>query len=144
MGSGDNFTTDIPERLHIAIVKEAYRSSDEVNYIRLMLKHNARCTGLAYMEETLSFLALEGWYDIDSAKVLNLLSSTNKWRSTPRCHLLRLQTIQVEPFIRPVSQQVYHFRETSVRVVCRRIQSTSLRDASEYFGIPNSGRLFRA
>jgi hypothetical protein len=33
MGSGDNFTSDISERLHIANVKEAYRSSNKVNYI---------------------------------------------------------------------------------------------------------------
>ena len=32
MGSGDNFTTDISERLHIANVKEAYRSTNKVNY----------------------------------------------------------------------------------------------------------------
>jgi hypothetical protein len=47
MGSGDNFTTDISERLHIANVKEAYQSSNKVNYIRQMLKHND------YIEETL-------------------------------------------------------------------------------------------
>jgi hypothetical protein len=35
-----------------------------------MLKHNEQCTGLEYMEETLSYLALQAWYDIDSAKVL--------------------------------------------------------------------------
>jgi len=40
MDSGDNFTTDISERLHIANVKEAYRSSNKVNYIRQMVKHN--------------------------------------------------------------------------------------------------------
>ena len=94
MGSGDNFTTDISERLHIATVKKAYRSSNNVNYIRQMLKHNDRCTGLDFMEETLSYLALEGWYDIDSAKVFNLLSATDKLRNTCRAHLLRLQTIQ--------------------------------------------------
>jgi len=33
MGSGDNFTTDISVRLHIANVKEAYQSSNKVNYI---------------------------------------------------------------------------------------------------------------
>ena len=38
MGSGDNFTTDISQRLHITNVKEAYRSSNKVNYIQQMLK----------------------------------------------------------------------------------------------------------
>jgi len=61
MGSGDNITTDISERLHIANVKEAYRSTNKVNYIRQILKHNDQCTGLDYMEETLSYLALQGW-----------------------------------------------------------------------------------
>jgi len=144
MGSGDNFTTDISERLHIANVKEAYRSSNKVNNIQQMLKHNDRCTGLHYMEETLSYLALEGWYDIDSAKVFKLLSATDKRRTTRRAHLLGLQTIQDEPIIRPVSLQLYHLIETHVRGVCRSIKLTSLRVASEDFGIPNFGQLFRA
>jgi hypothetical protein len=69
MGSGDNFTPDISERLHIAHVKEAYRSTNKVNYIRQMLKHNDQCTGHDYMEEALSYLAIKGWYDIDCANV---------------------------------------------------------------------------
>jgi len=144
MGFGDNFTADISERLHIANVKEAYRSSNKVNYIRQMLKHNDRCTGLDYMEETLSHLALKGWYNIDSAKVFNLLSATDKRQSTRRAHLSRLPTFQDKPIIRPVSQQLYHLRETHVRRVCRSIKLTSLRDASEDFGIPNFGQLFWA
>jgi len=142
MGSGDNFTTDISERLHIANVKEEFRSTNKVNYVRQMLKHNDRCTGLDYMEDTLSYLALEGWYDIDSAKDFNLLSPTDKRRSTRRAHLLRLQTIQDEPIIRRVSQHVYHWRDTHACRMCRSIKLTSLRDASQDFGIPNFGHLF--
>jgi len=67
MGSADNFTTDISEQLPIGNVKEAYQSSNKVNYIRQILKHKDRCTSPDYMEETLSYLVLEGWYDIDSA-----------------------------------------------------------------------------
>jgi len=37
MGSCDNFTTDISERRHLGKVKEAYRSSNKVNYIWQML-----------------------------------------------------------------------------------------------------------
>ena len=59
MGSGDNFTTDISERLHIGNVKEAYRSTNKVNFIQQMLKHNDQCTGLDYMEQTLSYFALQ-------------------------------------------------------------------------------------
>jgi len=144
MGSGDNFTRDISERRHIANVKEAYRSTNKVNYIRQMLNHNDRCTGLDYMVETLSYLALQGWYDIDSAKVFNLLSATDMRRSPCRAHVLRLQTIEDEPIICPVSQQLYHLRGTHVRGVCRSINLTSLRDASEDFGIPDFGQLIRA
>jgi hypothetical protein len=60
-GSCDNFSTDICERLHIGNGKEAYRSTNKVNYIRQMLKHNDRSTGVDYTEETLSYLALQGW-----------------------------------------------------------------------------------
>jgi len=69
------------------------------------------------MEETLSYVALPGWYDIDSETVFKLLSATDKRWSTCRAHLLRLQTIQDEPIVHPVSQQVYHVRETHVRGV---------------------------
>jgi len=79
MGSGDNFTTNISARLHIANLKEAYRSSNKVNHIRHLLKHDDWCKCLDYMQETLSYLALQSWYDIDSAKVFNLLSANNEW-----------------------------------------------------------------
>jgi hypothetical protein len=82
MGSGDNFTSDISEQLHIANVKEAYRSSNKVDYIRQTPLHNDRCTGLDHIEETLSYLALQGWYDIDSEKDFNLLTATHQRRST--------------------------------------------------------------
>jgi len=142
MGSGDNFTTNISERLHIGNVKEAYRSTNNINYIQQMLKHNDRCTGLDYMEETLSYLALQGWYDIDSAKVFNLLSATNTQRSTRRAHPLRLHHFQKEAFFRPISQQVHYLRETHVRSICSSIKLTSPGDASIDFGIPNIGQLF--
>ena len=91
----------------------------------------------------LSHLALLGWYVIDLAEVLNLVSTTDKWRNTRRAHLLHVQHCQEEPFFRPVSQQVHHFRSTHVRSVCRSIKLTLLSDASEDFGIPNFVQLFR-
>jgi len=109
-----------------------------------MLKHNDRCTGHDYMEETLSRLALQGWYDIDFAKVVNPLSATNKQRNTWRAHLLRVQHCQEEPCFHPISQQVYHLSDTHVRNVCRSIKLTSLSDVSKDFGIPNFGQLFCA
>jgi len=144
MRSGDNYTTDIYEWLHITNVKEAYWSSNKVNYIQQMLKHNDKCTGVDNMEETQSHLALDGWYDIDSTKGFNLLATTDKRWSTWRAHLLGLLTSQDEPIIHPVSLQLYHLRETHVHGVCRSIKLTSLRDASEDFGIPNFGQLLRA
>jgi hypothetical protein len=103
MGSSDNFPTDNSKRLLITNVIEAYRATNNVNYIRQILKHNYRCTALDYMEEPLSHLVLQGWYNNDSAKVFNLLSATDKLRSTRRAHHLPLQTIADEPIIRPVS-----------------------------------------
>jgi len=142
MGSGDKFTTDISERLHIGTVKEASRSTFKVNYIRPMLEHNDQRTGLDYMEETLSHLALQGLNNVVSAKVFNVLSTTNKRRNTRRAHLLCLQHCQEEPFCCPLSQQVHHLRETHVRGVCSSIKLTSLMYASEDFRIPNFGQLF--
>jgi hypothetical protein len=94
MGSGDTFATDIPEQLQIINVKEADWSSHKVNYIRQMLKHNDQCTGFAYMEETLSYPALQGYYDVDSGKLLCLLTATDEQGSTCSAHLIRLHTIQ--------------------------------------------------
>jgi len=61
MGSGDNFTTNISERLLIGNVKEAYQSTNKVNEFQQMLKHNDRCTSLDYMVKTMSYLALQHW-----------------------------------------------------------------------------------
>jgi hypothetical protein len=74
MGSPDNFTTDISELLHVKNVKEAYRASNRVSYIQQILWHNDRSTGLAYMKQTLVYLAAKGYYDNDTARVLNMQS----------------------------------------------------------------------
>jgi hypothetical protein len=96
-------------------MEEADGSPKKVNYIRQMLKHNDQITTLDHMEETLSHLALQGWYYIDSAKDLNLLSPTDTRQSTWSAHRLHLETIVDEPIFRPVSQQLYHLRGTHVR-----------------------------
>jgi hypothetical protein len=79
-----------------------------------MLEHKNRCTDLVYMEETLSYLALQDWYTIDSAIFFNLLPTTDKPQSTHRAGMLCLYAIQDKPVICPVSQQVYHLREIHV------------------------------
>jgi len=142
MCSVDNFTTDISERLHISNVKEAYRSTNKVNYIQQRLKHNDPCTGLDYLEETVSYLAHQGWYDIEWAKVFNILSAADERRNTRRAHLFQLHHHQNEPFFRPVSQQVHHLIDTHVCGLYTSIESTSLRNASVDFGLPNFGQLF--
>jgi len=101
MGSGDNLITDISDWLHTGNLKQTYRSTNTLNYIEQMLKHNHWCTSLDYMEETLSYLTLQGWYDIDSGKVFNLLWAANKLRNVHRAHLVRIQHCPEEPFFRP-------------------------------------------
>jgi hypothetical protein len=115
-----------------------------VNYIGQMLKHNHRFTGPDYMAETFSYLALQGWYDIDSVNAFNQLSAADKRRNACIAYFLCLQYGQDEPLFRTVSPQVHHLRQTHFRGVCRSIKFTSLRDASEDFEIPDFGQLFRA
>jgi len=82
MGSGAMTSTDISEWLHIGNLNEACRSTNKLNYIQQMLKHNDWCTGLDYMEETLAYLGLQRWCDIVSAEVFNQLSAADKRRNT--------------------------------------------------------------
>jgi len=58
--TGDNCTTVICGRLHIANMKDRYRSCNKLSYIQQMVTHNDQCPGLDYMEETLLYLALQG------------------------------------------------------------------------------------
>jgi len=122
MGFSDNFTTNISDRLHIGNGKEAYQSTNKVDYIQQMRKHNDQCTGLDYMEETPLYLALQSLYNIDSATVSNLHSAADKGRNTRRTHLFRLQHCMEEPLFHPVWQLVYHLREIHVRGVFQKYQ----------------------
>jgi hypothetical protein len=142
MGSGNNCTTDFSEWRHIANVKEAYRFTNKVRHIRHMFKHNNWCTTLDCMGETLSRLTFQGWYPIDTAKFFNQLSATDNQQNTPSAHLFCGQDCHKQLFSRPVSQQVYHLKETHVRNVCRSIKLTSLSVGSEDFGIPVGSLLF--
>jgi len=142
MGSDNNSTTDISALLHIGNVKQAYRRTNIVNYTLQMLTQNAMCTGLDYMEEKLSHLALPHWYNINSTEVFDPLSATYKWQNTCGAHLLLLQYCQEKSFFRPILPQVHWLRKTHVCGVCSRIKLISLRDASEDFRIPHCGQLF--
>jgi len=144
MGSGNHFTTDIFDQLHIGSVTEVYQSTNQVNQVRQMLQHNDRCTGHYYMDETLLCVALYSWYDIDSPDDFNQLPAAEKWQISCRPYLLHLQHCQEEPLFRHISQRVDHFSQTHVQQVGRSIKWTALKHASEYFRIPNFWQLFYA
>ena len=84
MGSPDNFSTDVSELLHVEMVKEAYRSTNRVNFEEQILWYNDRHTGLAYMIQTLEYLALRGSFDSDTARTLGMSSREERLKST-RC-----------------------------------------------------------
>jgi hypothetical protein len=89
------------------------RSSNPVNYIWQMLKHNDQCTGLDYIMKPVSYFAFQGCYNIDTAEVLNRLSATDKQRSTLRPHLSCLQTIRMCPL-----SSLYHSRYIIWKNIC--------------------------
>jgi len=79
MGSCDTFTANTSEQLSIGNINEAYQSTNTVNYFQKMFKNNDRYTSLDYTEETPLYNDIQDWYDIDSGKVLKLLSTSDKW-----------------------------------------------------------------
>jgi hypothetical protein len=103
MGLDNNSTTDIAEWLPIGNVQEAYGSIGNVNYIGPMLKHTDWSISPDHVKQTLSYLALQSLYDSDSASVLNLLSTADKWQNTCRGYLLCCKHCQDMPFFYPVS-----------------------------------------
>ena len=82
MGSADNFTTDISELLHKNMIKSGYNASNKKEFEKQILWYCDRITGLSYMEQNLRHLALEGYYDRDSAFVLGLLSESDRKQYT--------------------------------------------------------------
>jgi len=84
MGSPDNYSTDISELLHVETVKEAYRASNRVEYMEQILLFNDRRTSLAYMVQTLEYLALKGYYRAGSAKILRLQNPQDRRATTRR------------------------------------------------------------
>lgn len=87
MSSVNNCTTDVSEWVHITNVNEAYQTSNKVKYIQNMAKHDDQCTGRYYMETMLLSLMLQGWYDTNSAKDINLLSTTDGLQNICSAHL---------------------------------------------------------
>ncbi|KAG0125070.1 hypothetical protein HOY82DRAFT_493442, partial [Tuber indicum] len=87
MGSPDNFSTNISDLLHIENVKEVYRASSRVQYEEQMLWYNDRHTWIAYMVQTLQYLALSGMYDHDTARALGIHTRKEKLLSTRHMRL---------------------------------------------------------
>jgi hypothetical protein len=63
-------------------IKEAYRASNRVDYIKQMLWHNDRTTSLDYMKHTLMYLASKGYYDKDTARVLGMQNKQGPYHAT--------------------------------------------------------------
>jgi phage anti-repressor protein len=61
MGFGDNVTTNLSEWLYVSNVKQAYWFTNNIDFIGHTLKYSHQSLGLDYMEETQSYLALQGW-----------------------------------------------------------------------------------
>src|SRR5205085_75756 len=58
--------------------------TNKVNFDEQMLWYNDRYMGLAYMVQTLKYLALHGSFDSDTAQTLRMCSHNERLRST-RC-----------------------------------------------------------
>jgi hypothetical protein len=94
------------------------------------------------MEETISYVDLQGWYDTDSVTVFKLPPTADPQLNTPWASLWFLQHCQDYSLFSIDSPWVNHFWQTHVRTVCPSIKLTSLRDAWDYFGIPTLRQLF--
>ena len=84
MGSPNNDLTDVSEVLHMELAKEAYRSTNRVNFEEQMFWYNDRFTGLVYMIQTLEYLAVRRSFNSDTAHTLQLRSRVERLRSTRR------------------------------------------------------------
>ena len=89
MGTADNYTTDISELLHKNYLKTGYRASNKIDFEKQILWYNDRVTNLAYMDQTLQYLALKGYYVHDSAFVLRLLDPEEKVKFSRQAILRR-------------------------------------------------------
>jgi hypothetical protein len=137
MGSPDNYTTDISERLHITNVKNPYRGSNRVDFLRQILLHNDRHTSIAYMEQTLKWLAMKGWHDADSAAVLNLMSPQDKRQMTRRARHRRILANQPDPSIQPASRPPLRFQGSQICAPSEHFRRMSLAAAAGVLKISN-------
>ena len=161
MGSPDNFSTDVSELLHVEMVKEAYRSTNRVNFEQQMLWYNDRYTGLAYMIQTLEYLAVRGSFDSDTAQTLRMCSRDERLRSTRFARQRQATTgdaSSVEGTLEPRSLPRYTpiavpearprpgicelQRQTELAGKVRNMKPLSLKEAAVRFGINDLPAIF--
>ena len=144
MGAPDNFSTDISELLHIANVKEVYRSTNRVsNFMFQVLRHNDRHTSLDYMHLNLRWLALNGWYTGDSARVLGLLTVEESKLLTRRARKKRAELQQPEPAVKPSLRPPCAFSYSAICAPSQMFKPLPIGDASSVFRIPTLAVLLR-
>ena len=144
MGATDNFSTDISELLHISNVKVAYRATNRVTFMPQVLAYNDRHTALDYMHLALRSLALKGWYDKDSAAILNLISTAEKRRSTTRqARQNRILAGEQEPFFVPDLPPPQPYQPSKICAQSQTFKRMSLAQAAATFDIPTLPTLVR-
>ena len=159
IGLSDNFSTNLLQLLNIENVKEAYCTSNGVQYEKQMLWYNDRHTGIAYMVLVLEHLALSRMYNHDTARVLGLktynetlLSITvarlegrgqkvvwHAFRTNCRPSQNLAPQIQVPVWNQRVDQGI---QQTRVAERARGFKSLSLSESPTRFSIPEILTLF--
>ena len=116
MGAPDNFLTEISKLLYILNVKEAYCTSNGVNFILQLLQHNDHYTAMNFMEQTLWWLAFYRYYIDESAVVLNMTMGHKKWQMTRCAHRKRIVAGEFESLIRPSIQPLWQFKLSTIYI----------------------------
>jgi len=121
----DNFTPAISSQLATCNVCDTYTFSNTVDCIQQMVNHNDQCTGLGSMEETLSYLTLQGWYGTDTQTAPNLLPAADKSQNTLWAQSLHQPHWEKQATLEPLLRQTEHMIEMHVCGLCRSIRLTS-------------------
>jgi hypothetical protein len=74
MGDSENFSSEISELLHFSNINKAYCASNGLNFMLQLHHNNDHYTTMDYMELTLLWLALNGWY-IEESAVVHLMKT---------------------------------------------------------------------
>ena len=136
MGASDNCSTNISELLHISNVKDAYRASNQVNFMRQVRVHNNRHTALDYIQQTLQCLALQGWHDKDSTATLNLIRAAEKQRYTRHAQRNRILAGESELLFRPELSHLQTYQLSRICALSPTCKRISISQAATLFNIP--------